>query len=164
MTYGEKITSDERFNRTGLDLLARMIYVEAEGESEMGKRAVACVARNRKDHKKASKFGGTTYKDVILMGAQEDPPRLQFSSVGTAKFLHPDLNSTAWKDSLNIALNMDTVVNPISACLWFCTNDVYSKNSKIENGIEKYSFGGNYEQVTEKKILGGHTFFRVINY
>ena len=43
MTYGEKITSDERFNRTGLDLLARMIYVEAEGESEMGKRAVACV-------------------------------------------------------------------------------------------------------------------------
>ena len=41
MTYGEKITSDERFNRTGLDLLARMIYVEAEGESEMGKRAVA---------------------------------------------------------------------------------------------------------------------------
>ena len=61
MTYGEKITSDERFNRTGLDLLARMIYVEAEGESEMGKRAVACVARNRKDHKKASKFGGTTY-------------------------------------------------------------------------------------------------------
>ena len=47
MTYGEKITSDERFNRTGLDLLARMIYVEAEGESEMGKRAVACVARNR---------------------------------------------------------------------------------------------------------------------
>ena len=76
MTYGEKITSDERFNRTGLDLLARMIYVE--GESEMGKRAVACVARNRKDHKKASKFGGTTYKDVILMGAQEDPPGYNF--------------------------------------------------------------------------------------
>ena len=33
MTYGEKITSDERFNRTGLDLLVRMIYVEVEGES-----------------------------------------------------------------------------------------------------------------------------------
>lgn len=152
-----KITSDERFNRTGLDLLARMIYVEAEGESEMGKRAVACVARNRKDHKRASEFGGTTYKDVILKDNQ-------FDSVTKPKFLQPDLNSTAWKDSLNIALNMDTVVNPISACLWFCTNEVYNNNVKTENGIEKYPFGNAYKQVTEKKILGGHTFYRVINY
>lgn len=37
MTYGEKISESEISNRPGLDLLARMIYVEAEGESEMGK-------------------------------------------------------------------------------------------------------------------------------
>lgn len=116
MTYGEKISASDMSNRPGLDLLARMIYVEAESESEMGKRAVACVARNRKDHKYASRFGGTTYKDVILASGQ-------FNSVGKPKFLQPNLESTAWKDSLNIALNMDTVVNPISACLWFNSND-----------------------------------------
>lgn len=159
MTYGEAISASERSGRPGLDLLARMIYAEALGESEMGKRGVACVARNRKDHAKASEFGGTTYKDVVLASGQ-------FSSITTSNFLKPDLNSTAWKDSLNIALNMDTVVNPISACLWFNTNDTYKNRTKTENGVEKYKFSGTdkYQQVVEKKVLGNHTFFRVINY
>ena len=30
MTYGEKITENELSSRTGLDLLARMIYAEAK--------------------------------------------------------------------------------------------------------------------------------------
>lgn len=159
MTYGEAISASERAGRPGLDLLARMIYAEALGESEMGKRGVACVARNRKDHAKASMFGGTTYKDVILCDGQ-------FTSITTSNFLKPDLNSTAWKDSLNIALNMDTVVNPISACLWFNKNDDYKTHTKIENGVEKYLFPGTekYQQVIEKKVLGGHTFFRLSGY
>lgn len=117
------------------------------------------MARNRKDHKKASGFGGTTYKDVILADGQ-------FKSVGKPKFLQPDLSSTAWKDSLNIALNMDTVVNPISACLWFVTNSDYKKYMITENGVEKYKFPGTdkYQQVVEKKVLGNHTFFRVSGY
>ena len=159
MTYGEKITLSEMYDRTGLDLLARMIYVEAEDQSEMGKRAVACVARNRKDHAKASQFGGTTYKDVILAVNQ-------FESKGKTKFLEPNLQSTAWKDSLNIALNMDTVVNPISACLWFCTASVYNANIKVVNGKEQYTFdhGKSYTNVIEKKVLGKHIFFRVSGY
>ncbi len=160
MTYGEKITVSEMSGRPGLDLLARMIYAEAEGESEMGKRAVACVARNRKEHARASEFGGTTYKDVILHPNQ-------FSTVGTSRFLEPNLESTAWSDSLEIALNMDEVVNPISACLWFNTNSLYNKRSRVVNGQEQYTFNTanpSYQNVTEKKVLGNHTFFRISGY
>ena len=160
MVYGEKITASEMSGRTGLDLLARMIYVEAEGESEMGKRGVACVARNRKDHASSSEFGGTTYKEVILHPNQ-------FSTVGTSRFLAPDLNSTAWSDSLEIALNMDEVVNPISACLWFNTNSLYNNRSRVVNGQEQYTFSTtnpNYKDVVEKHVLGNHTFFRLRGY
>ena len=157
MTYGEKITENELSSRTGLDLLARMIYAEAEGESEMGKRGVAFVARNRKDHSKASEFGGTTYKQVILF-------RNDFKSKTTARFLEPNLDSEAWATSLNIALNMDTMTNPISACLWFNTPAAYSANSRVENGQEQYNFGAGYKNVIEKKVLGNHIFFRVEGY
>ena len=160
MTYGEKITNSEMSSRPGLDLLARMIYAEAEGEREIGKRAVACVARNRKDHAKASEFGGTTYKEVILKPNQ-------FTSVGNNKFLEPDLDSTAWSDSLDIALNMDTVVNPISACLWFNTNSLYNSRSRIVNGQEQYTFSETnpyYQDVIQKGVVGNHTFFRLSGY
>lgn len=157
MTYGEKIMYEQLEERPGLDLLARMIYAEAANQNEMGKRGVAFVARNRKDHAKSAEFGGTTYKEVISK-------KNAFESYGKSMFLAPDTNSTAWKDSLDIALNMDTKVNPISACLWFCTNSYYSTRSRVVNGQEQYDFGAGYKDIIEKKVLGDHTFFRVIGY
>jgi spore germination cell wall hydrolase CwlJ-like protein len=125
MTYGEKITADELSSRTGLDLLARVIY----GESEMGKRAVAHVINNRALHSNTTLFGGPTYKGVIL---KEN----QFSSMQSSRVLEPDISSQAWKDCLDIALNMDTAVNPILTCLWFVTNNYYKNHSSTKNGVE----------------------------
>lgn len=159
MNYGEPITSGEIERRSGLDLLARVIYAEAESESEMGKRGVASVILNRTLHKKSAEFGGTTYKDVIMH-------RNAFESLGNFKFLNPDTNSQAWADSLNIALNMDTLVNPISTCLWFNAPSSYYSNSRVVNGREQYSFnkGISYTDVIEKRVLGGHIFFRLSGY
>ncbi len=67
MKYGEALNSkDELKGRDGVDLLARMIYAGARGESSEGKCGVAFVAKNRKDHAtKAAEFGGTTWEGAF---------------------------------------------------------------------------------------------------
>lgn len=51
LPYGKALSSsDELKNLSNIDLLARMIYGEARGESLEGMRGVAHVAYNRKDH------------------------------------------------------------------------------------------------------------------
>lgn len=158
MAYGEPLNSTSEYaGRDGIDLLARMIYSEAGNQTEEGKRGCAFVAKNRKDRNE-KQFGYDTWEGVIL---KKD----QFSGMSTSAALKPDTNSTGWKDSLDIAQNLSSKTNPIGGCLWFNANSTYNKQSKTENGKEYYRFGnGSYNEVTEKVVIGGHTFFKVAGY
>ncbi|WP_339157817.1 cell wall hydrolase [Paenibacillus sp. FSL W8-0186] len=151
-------------NKTGLtefdgldsvDILARLIFSEAEGESLTGKRGVYHVVVNRKA-KNSTEFGGNTISGIALKSGA-------FDGMTTNRARCPDTDSTAWKDSLSIATNGGT--NPIGKCLWFNGNDTYAAKSKTENKVEKYSFNGkDYTEVVEKVVIGGHTFFRLSGY
>ena len=158
MTYGEPLSSaDDLKGRDGVDLLARMIYGEAGNQSEQGKRGCAYVAKNRKD-KNTSEFGGNTWEGVLLK-------KNQFTGLTSSNGLKPDTTSDAWKDSLDIAQNLSSKSNPIGSCLWFNANSTYNNQSKSENGKEYYRFGtGSYNEVVEKAVIGGHTFFRIVGY
>lgn len=158
MAYGDPLNSfDDLKNRSGEDLLARMIYAEARGESEKGKRGCAFVAKNRVD-KNSSEFGGDTYSGVLLKSGQ-------FAGMKTAAALKPDLSSSAWADCLDIALNLSSKTNPIGTCLWFVTNSYYNDHSTTSGGVEKYTFGGGvYTEVVEKVIIDNQTFFKVSGY
>lgn len=163
--YGEPLenkgTSEwdlsEFAGRDSVDLLARMIYSEARGESYKGKQGCAHVAKNRKA-KNTTEFGGNTYEGVLLK-------KYQFAGMTTESARKPDLTSTAWKDSLEIASNMATTTNPIGSCLWFVTNTYFKSHSRTKDGVEEYTFDGtNYRKVVEKVVIGNHTFFRVQGY
>lgn len=158
MAYGEALSSTADLKgRSGIDLLARMIYSEAGNQSEEGKRGCAFVAKNRKD-KNTTEFGGNTWEGVILKANQ-------FAGMTTSNALKPDTTSSAWSDSLEIAKNLSKKTNPIGSCLWFNTNSLYAKQSKTESGKEYYKFGnGAYNEVTEKVVIGNHTFFKISGY
>jgi len=111
--YGEALSDTSKlYGRDSVDLLARMIYAEAENQSWDGKAACAHVAKNRKAD---GRFGGNTYEAVLLCRT----PAVQFVGMWTTRALRPTLSSTAWNDSLAIALNMATVTNPIGNRLYF---------------------------------------------
>lgn len=141
---------------TSTDLLARVIYSEASGESLTGKRGVAYVVKNRIS-KNLSEFGGNTYAGVILKPGE-------FHGMTTSFARCPSTSSTAWKDSLSIANNAGT--NPVGKSLWFNTNSVYNARTFNFPDFEGYSFdgGASYARVVEKYVIGGHTFFRVQGY
>lgn len=100
--------------RDSVDLLARMIYSEAEGEEYEGKLGVAHVAKNRKAYNNGKTYG-KTYEEVLLK-------RGQFEGMTTSRARKPKLDSQAWKDSLHIASNMGTVANPIGNRRYFLPN------------------------------------------
>ena len=163
MAFGDPLNSfEELYERSGPDLLARMLYSEARGESTEGKVGCAFVAKNRKDYGDDT-FGGSTWQGVLLK-------EYQFDGMTTEAALRPDITKAAWEECLDIALdvtrNYGNYNNPIGGCLWFNANATYSNNSKVENGKEYYRFGTNasYNEVVEKVIIGGHTFFRIVNY
>lgn len=159
--YGEPLADQSGLNefrgRDSVDLLARMIYSEARGESWAGKQGVAHVARLRKA-RNTSEFGGGTYEGVILKSGQ-------FVGMTTQAAREPDTSSQAWQDCLYIASNMATQNNPIGTCLWFVTNSYFASHSRTSGGTEQYTFdGSNYRNVVEKVVIGNHTFFRVAGY
>ena len=160
MGYGDALSSkDDLKGRDGIDLLARMIYSEAGNQTEEGKRGCAYVAKNRKDRNEKP-FGYDTWEGVILKANQ-------FSGMSTSAALKPDISSNGWKDSLDIAQNLSGKVNPIGGCLWFNANTTYNNHSIIENGKEFYWFGSDVDkkkEVTEKYVIGGHTFFKIAGY
>ncbi|WP_226681586.1 cell wall hydrolase [Sutcliffiella horikoshii] len=142
---------------TSTDLLARLIYSEAEGESLTGKRGVAYVVKNR-INKNLSVFGGNTYSGVILKQGE-------FQGMTTSRARCPQTSTQAWKDSLSIATNSGT--NPVGKTLWFNTNSVYKARSfPFPGWLDGYTFDGgiSYSEVVEKVIVGNHTFFRVYPY
>lgn len=148
----------EFVGRDSVDLLARCIYSEAEGESLDGKRGVAFVCLNRRNYRTTYFNGGKTYENVIL------DPRDRFDGMTKHGARCPDKNSTAWKESLNIASNMATQPNPIGTCLWFVRKDLWpNKTLPAPGGGELYQFlpGEPFRKVVEKKTIGEHIFFRV---
>lgn len=158
--YGQPLPNESGLTEfeglSSYDLLARMIYAEARGESWAGKQGVAHVAKNRKA-KNSTEFGGGTYEGVILKD-------YAFEGMTTSSAREPDLDSSAWDDCLYIAMNMNTQANPIGTCLWFHTNALYNKNVKISGDQEQYNLGGGYRDVVEKYIIDNHTFFKVSGY
>ena len=158
MAYGDPLNSTSDLEkRSGIDLLARMLYSEAGNQTKKGKRGCAYIAKNRKE-KNTTEFGGDTWKGVLLKEGQ-------FVGMTTENALKPDVSSSEWEDSLDIAKNLSDQTNPIGSCLWFNTNTYYGKQSKTEKGKEYYRFGkGSYNEVVEKVVIGDHTFFRVKGY
>lgn len=159
MAYGDPLNSFSDYSqRTWKDLLARMIYSEARGESEEGKRGCAYVAQNRLD-KQSTEFG-LTMKEILLKSGQ-------FEGMGTEHALKPDTDSEAWKVSLDIAMNLSSKANPIGSCLWFNTHAVYAKHIITDDtGITYYFFSdpNNTRAVIETHLIGGHTFFLLSGY
>lgn len=160
MSYGDCLTDQTgltEFNgRDSVDLLARVIYSEAGGESWAGKQGVCWVVKNRRA-RNSTEFGGNTFAGVILkQGGFEG---MLYSSARC-----PNLNSSDWTDSLYIAENNTTQDNPIGTCLWFRPNANYASLSRINNGVEQFSGFGSWVNVTEKVVIGNHTFFKVAGY
>ena len=139
---------------TDVDLLARLIYSEARGESNTGKRGVYWIVMNRKSANK-SYFGGSTTAGVILYPNS-------FEGMTTVYARCPDTSSQAWNDCLSIAQNGGS--NPISNCLYFVPNWLYEQQVDHYDGDEYYTFPGGgpyFQKVITKVIIGNHTFFRV---
>lgn len=158
--YGEPLadlTGLTEFNgRSAIDLIARLMYSEARGETQSGKAGVHYVVLNRMS-KNLTEFGGNTYEGVILKP-------YQFSGMTTLSAREPDLTSSAWTNCLYLANHFATEPNPIGSCLWFLANAYFNNTVSNVNGVEYYNFGAGAKQIVEKVILGGHTFFRVQGY
>lgn len=153
LPYGNPLSSASELNNlSNIDLMARMIFSEAGNQSLDGMRGVAHVAYNRVAH---SRFP-STLKDVLLKGG--------FAGLTSSNGLKPDTNSDNWKLSLDIAMKMPGLPNPISNYLWFNGNDYFNNNLKQNNGKYKFSGTTTAVTVTGKKVIGGHTFFIVEGY
>ena len=157
--YGDKLTDKSQFEEcSDEDLLARLIYSEAEGECKEGKIGCAFVIKNRITVN-LNEFGGNTYKGVILHPSQ-------FAGMNRPEALAPNLKSQAWKDSLDIALNLNRTRNPIKNCLWFNSTKYYKTRLKHGTKKDEYKFVGTniYRVVDTKVTIGNQTFFHVEGY
>jgi spore germination cell wall hydrolase CwlJ-like protein len=140
-----------------VDLVARLIYAEARGESMNGKKAVAQLVINRQ-LKNSSEFGGTSVHGVVLKSPGG------FVGMTTSAARCPSTSTQQWQDSLSAANNPGSGL--IGKSLWFNTNTVFNNQSRTSNGYLEYKFPGTstYKRVVERYVIGNHTFFRVSGY
>jgi hypothetical protein len=141
-----------------IDLLARLIYSEAEDQIYKGKAAVAHIVWNRVAIGR-SEFGGSNWKSVMLHTDRDGNP--DFLGLRRYEARNPNLSSTAWQDSLDIAMRLSSVENPIRKCLWFATIDTYNLN--VKNGMYSFPGGGTYS-ITDAVQIDDHIFFTVQGY
>lgn len=148
---------------SNLDLLARLIYSEARGETTQGLYGVARVVHNRV-LKNLTEFGGSSVKGVIL----KTPGGFVGMTTVDARCPYTDgVQGAEWRAALQAANIYGTEPNPVGKTLWFNTNSVYSSRViKDSQGKDTYKFPNisYYQTVVEKYIVGGHTFFRVSGY
>lgn len=155
-TLGSAVSSfNDLSSLSELDIISRCIYSEAGNQTDEGKRGVACVLRNRKQH---SRFP-STYSAIVLQGNGA-----QFSGMTTAYALRPDTTLTNWKNSVLVAKQIDSVANPIGTCVFFNTKTAYANASQTINGVEQFKMSGTYYDVLEKVTIGNHVFFRITGY
>lgn len=143
---------------SNVDLVARLVYAEARGESYSGKKAITQLVLNRQ-HKNLSEFGGNTAQGVVL----KTPGG--FVGMTTASARCPSTSTQGWTDSLAAASNPGSTL--IGDSLWFNTNTLFSQQSRINSsGYLEYKFPGTstYKRVMEKHVVGNHTFFRITGY
>jgi hypothetical protein len=133
------------------DIIARVIYSEAQGESYQGKQAVHYVIVNRL-LLDMGEFGHSTWEICTN-------PVNSFDGMKTTAAHAPTTSSQAWQDSIYIAITNTT--NPIGHCLWFNRNDVFKNNCNA--AMTEYKFPGTsiYKKIVEKYVIGNQTFFRV---
>lgn len=159
MTWGAPLNDQAGLNEfRGLDTvdqLARLIYSEARGETKTGKAGVAWTVINRVS-KNLSQFGGDSYENVILY------PNA-FEGMTKPEARQPDTSSVAWQDSVEQALSSSRLPNPIGSCLWFVGNTYFAANvsPNASASVQYWNFGTGNRKIVEKKVIGGHTFFRV---
>ncbi len=153
--YGEALsTVQELYGRSGIDLLARLVYAEAKNNSDSKKRGIAFVVENRR-MENSEEFGGNTLEGVIL-----EPT--EFTKISSADALRPDTASSEWANSLDIAVNLSGKVNPIGNCFWYMSNVAYSRIVQIE--IEEEYLrdkSGILKKVIEKTVIDNCTFYRL---
>lgn len=146
---------DEYQYLSNTDLVARMIYSEASGESYSGKQGCFRVYANRLLID-VPEFGHTTF-DIITN------PTNGFDGMKNSLAHAPNRSSQAWIDSCNIAALGAGNSNPVGKSLWFNTTPLFK--SRL-NSAGKYTFNGGitYKTVTDKYEIGKHTFFRIEGY
>lgn len=149
MSYGEPISRNELWSIDETDLLARTIYGEAAGESYRGKVAVAMVIKNRAN---VGFRGETTIRGVILDEGQ-------FDCINHELMLQPDLSSSAWGDSLQIAIDLDTRDNPIGNRLYYATVDSFTNVHIDENTQMLAGFGPTGAPFYDGIQIDNHIFF-----
>jgi hypothetical protein len=162
LNFGQSVANFAGFsNLNETDVIARMLFSEARGESYEGKRGCAFLLRNRRA-KNLSEFGGNTLKNIVLHGNGS-----QFAGMTTASARDPGSigQLAAWSDCMDIAANIESISNPIGGCLWFWTNTLFNSRRRVVSGVEQIDLvSGSYRDVVEKVIIGNHTFFRVTGY
>ncbi|GMK37474.1 hypothetical protein PCCS19_05280 [Paenibacillus sp. CCS19] len=160
MAWGDPVadlTGLSEFNSLDvIDVLARLIYGEADNQSRIGKAAVAWIVSNRVD-KNMKEFGYNSYKDVCLYPGA-------FDGIKLLKARQPDTSSTSWSDCLSEAVSATRSANPIGTCLWFVTNSKFSSAVIKSGGVEYWNFGPGNKKIVEKVVIEDHTFFRVEGY
>ncbi|OXS61426.1 cell wall hydrolase [Bacillus sp. V-88] len=143
---------------SNVDLLARLVYSEARGESYSGKKAITQLVINRQN-KNLSEFGGSSLSGVVLKSPGG------FVGMTTSSARCPSTSTQGWQDSLTAASYPGTDI--IGYSLWFNTNSLFSQQSRIgSSGYLEYKFPGTstYKRVMEKHVVDNHTFFRIIGY
>ena len=157
VTLGDPISSwNEYYGLSDTDLIARCIHSEAGSESDVCKRGVACVSRNRVKLNKAE-FGGNTYSGVVLKQGQ-------FDGMNTTYAMKPDTSTPAWASCVNIAKSISSVSNPIGNCIGFMSEASYNSFMIKIGNVEYMNFGYGAVKVTEKYILGKQVYFGLEGY
>ncbi|EJT5915583.1 cell wall hydrolase [Clostridium perfringens] len=139
-------TSDYKL-LSNTDLIARMLYSEAQGESYKGKQGCYYVYANRLKLN-INEFGKSTYEILVGKG---------FFAMNNSFAMRPNTSSQAWLDCCKIAVAGPSNSNPVGNCLYFNTNARFSQLSS--NG--KYNMQGTWHTIKEKVVIGNHTFFRI---
>lgn len=158
--YGAPLNSvNDLKGRDSVDILARVIYDEAENQSWAGKQGVAAIVANRKKCTIGEFADKNTVEAVVLH-------KNQFAGIvnSSSRLLKPNTSSQGWNDSLYIAMNSATQDNPIGKCLWFRSKTLYNSQVTYQNGVEYFNLGGGAKKVIEKYTIGDHTFFNLDGY
>lgn len=149
--YGQPLTDLPGFQEydglSNTEILARLIYGEAEAEPWVGKTSVAYVVRNRVI-KNLPEFGGSTYRGVMLKTFPDGS--VAFAGLQNPRALKPNINSNEWRDSVNVAGTFLSYQNLIGGCLWFWRSDYYNSNSRSGGSLGQVYLGGKWQYVTEK--------------
>jgi len=115
-----------------IELLTRIVYHEARGESELGKRAVAEVVLNRVRNER---FPNTIYN--VLNAPNQFVPVAELSSMS----IYEQESYQSCRDAVEIVLKSNTTV--------------------LDDDVVYFMQARTYSNKTEYERIGGHSFFYI---